>query len=58
VVSERGQELGTVSQVLLGIYPPVALRISSLEIGRRPARRISAHEILRIERDKLTVIEQ
>lgn len=58
VVNERGQELGAVSQVLLGIYPPVALRISALEVGRHPARRISAHEILRIERGKLTVIEQ
>lgn len=56
VVNEQGHEIGVVSRLLLGIYPPVALRISALELGYRPARRISAHSILRIERGTLTIM--
>lgn len=58
LVSERGREIGTVSNLLLGIVPPAALRISALEIGRRHGRRISAHAITAIGNGTLTIIEQ
>lgn len=58
VVSEQGHELGTVDNLLLGIYPPVALRISAFEIWRPRQRRISAHALLRVERNTLTIAEQ
>lgn len=56
VLNEQGEELGTISNLLLGIYPPVALRISVIEIGRERNRRISAHSITRMDDSTLTVM--
>ena len=58
VVTEGGRELGTVRNLVLGIYPPVALRISALELGDRRGMRVSAHEITSIGENELTVIGQ
>ena len=58
VITEKGQELGTVSNLLLGIYPPVTMRISSFEIGRPRGRHISAHAITSIEGNTVTIMEQ
>lgn len=57
VVSEQGSELGTVSALLLGVDPPISLRISSFEVGRPRGRRISAHALTSIYRDTLTVMD-
>jgi sporulation protein YlmC with PRC-barrel domain len=58
VVTEGGRELGRIRSLLLGIYPPVALRIAAFELGERGSSRISAHEITSIGENELTVIEQ
>jgi sporulation protein YlmC with PRC-barrel domain len=58
VLNEQGHELGTVSNLHLGVYPLVAMRISSFEMGRARARRISAHAITSIDGNTLTVIGQ
>jgi sporulation protein YlmC with PRC-barrel domain len=58
VISEQGHELGVVDELLLGIYPPIALRISAFEIWHPRKRRISAQAILRIGHDTLTIAEQ
>lgn len=58
VVDVKGHELGQVSNLVLGVYPPVALRISSFEVGRRRGPRISAHAITHIEDGTLTILEQ
>ena len=58
ILTERGETVGTVRNLLLGIYPPVALRISSFELDDRRARRISAHEITSFGDTSLTVMDQ
>lgn len=58
ILTERNEELGRVRDLVLGIYPPVALRISSFELEDRRARRISAHEITSFGDDCLTVMNQ
>lgn len=58
VIDEQGHELGTISNLLLGIYPPIAMRISAFEVGRGRSRRISAHAITRIDEGTLTVMAQ
>lgn len=54
VVNEHGRRLGAVRNLLLGIYPPVALRIAGFDLGNR---RISAHAITEFGEDRLTVME-
>ncbi|HEY0757317.1 MAG TPA: PRC-barrel domain-containing protein [Ktedonobacteraceae bacterium] len=58
VVSEQGRELGVVGSLLLGVSPPVALRISAIDLRSRGSRRISAHALLSIEEGTLVVMEQ
>jgi sporulation protein YlmC with PRC-barrel domain len=58
ILTERGEQLGRVRDLVLGVYPPVALRISSFELEERRARRISAHEIVAFGADSLTVLNQ
>lgn len=58
IVTEQGQSLGSVRNIILGIYPPVALRISAFELDDRRAARVSAHEITHFGEDSLTVMEQ
>ncbi|HEX7737419.1 MAG TPA: hypothetical protein VF458_21405 [Ktedonobacteraceae bacterium] len=58
VVSEQGRELGTADNLLLGIYPPVALRIAAFEIWRPRKQRIAAQAILHIEHNTLIIAEQ
>ncbi len=58
IISEQGHELGSVHGLLLGIYPPIALRISAFELDDRHASRVSAHEITSFGEGTLTVIEQ
>ena len=58
IVTEEGQSLGSVRNIVLGIYPPTALRISAFELDDRQATRVSAHEITHFGEDSLTVMEQ
>jgi sporulation protein YlmC with PRC-barrel domain len=58
VVDEKGRDFGVVSNLVLGVYPPVALRVSSFEVGRRRGRRISAYAITHIKDGTLTILEQ
>lgn len=55
IVTEDGRELGAINRLLLGIDPPVAMRLSAFEFG---GRRLSAHEITAIGENELTVIGQ
>lgn len=57
VTGENGESVGSVRHLLLGIYPPVALRISAFDLDDRGARRISAHEITSFEENALTVMK-
>lgn len=56
VLSEQGERLGVVRNIILGIYPPVALRIAAIDLGG--GVRISASEITRFSEGKLSIIEQ
>jgi sporulation protein YlmC with PRC-barrel domain len=58
VVTESGSVLGTVRDILLGIYPPVALRISAFELADRRGTRISTHEVTGFSDNGLTVMNQ
>jgi sporulation protein YlmC with PRC-barrel domain len=58
VINEQGQELGFVGNLLLGVYPPIAMHISSFEIGRPRGRRISAHAITSIDGNTITIMDQ
>jgi len=57
VLNESGHKLGTVRNLLLGIYPPAALRIAGFELDDRRGTRISAHAITDFGEDALTVME-
>lgn len=57
VLNESGHKLGTVRNLLLGIYPPSALRIAGFELDDRRGTRISAHAITDFGEDALTVME-
>ena len=58
IVTEQGNDVGTVRNILLGIYPPVALRISAFELNDRRGTLLSAHALTRIGEDSLTVMGQ
>ncbi|HEY1351493.1 MAG TPA: hypothetical protein VGF67_17880 [Ktedonobacteraceae bacterium] len=58
ILTERGELVGCVRDLVLGIYPPVALRISSFELEERRTRRVSAHEIIGFGDGSLTVLNQ
>lgn len=57
VTGENGESIGAVRHLLLGIYPPVALRISAFDLDDRGARRVSAHEITSFAENALTVMK-
>ena len=55
-VTEQGRDLGKVANLLLGISPPVALRIAAIELEGSRAR-IAAHAIARFGTDELRILE-
>lgn len=57
VVTEKGRALGVVSNLILGIYPPVALRISTIVLDAIGRSHISAHEITSIGAGVVAVIK-
>ena len=57
VLNQQGNELGTISNILLGVNPPATLRIAAVEMGRQNARRVSAHAITNIQRNVLTIMD-
>ena len=62
VVGEKGEELGTVNEIWLGIVPPVALRVAAFEMASNSARShhnkgFTANAIVRYE-DGLIVIQE
>ena len=57
ITTESGENIGSVRNVLLGIYPPVALRISAFDLDDRGTQRISAHEIARFDENALIVVK-
>jgi sporulation protein YlmC with PRC-barrel domain len=46
VMSENGTFVGTVSDLLLGVVPPVALRVAAFELGSGPEGRFSRPKIV------------
>lgn len=56
VLTEQGNEVGVVRGLLLGINPPVALRVAALQLDR--GAHISAHEIIHLSDGELSIIEQ
>lgn len=57
IVNAQGRALGAVRNLLLGVNPPVALRISALELDDKRGTRLSAHAITNIDEGTLTVME-
>jgi hypothetical protein len=58
VFTESGRLLGTISDLLLGIYPPVALRISAIELDGKRTKQLSASEITHFDEGVLEVTDQ
>lgn len=58
VRSERGEDLGTVGNVLLAISPANALRIAAFELAGGRRGTFSANEITNYDRDVITIIKQ
>lgn len=56
VLTEQGNEVGIVRNLLLGIDPLVALRVAALQLDR--GIHISAHEITHFSDGELSIIEQ
>ncbi len=57
VTNDQGETLGKVTNLYLGIYPPLTLRISAIELEGRNHTRISAPEITHFGNDELTITE-
>jgi uncharacterized protein YrrD len=59
VVSEKGNELGTIKDVLLGVEPIVAMRVAGLEVSngsfKRQSRGLTADAIARYEDEAIVV---
>lgn len=58
VTTESGRQLGTISRLLVGIYPPIALRISALEVNGNRSTPISAGEITRFNDNEVVITDQ
>ena len=65
VMSESGDLLGTVANIILNTHPPIALRIVTFELAGGPGERISkshrsfsAQEVARYERDVIVIFDQ
>lgn len=56
ITTEQGRTQGAVRNVILGIYPPVALRIAAFELDDRRRSRISAQEVIGFGEGILTVM--
>ena len=57
IINEKGKDLGKVSEVWLGINPPVALRIAGVEVAdtRSRAKRFNSDAIQQYTDDTITV---
>jgi len=58
VFTESGRLLGTISDLLIGTYPPAALRISAIELDGNRAKQLSASEITHFGEGVLEVTNQ
>lgn len=56
VLSESGTSLGTIENILLATYPPVALRIAALQLA--DGKSFSAHEITSFGRNELYILDR
>jgi len=58
VRSERGEDVGTVGNILLATYPARALRIAAFDLASGRKGTFSANEITNYDRDVITIINQ
>lgn len=63
IVGENGTVAGTVGDILIGIDPPVAMRIAGFEVagsngGRGRPKRFSAEAVVSYEEDAVVIDEQ
>ncbi len=63
VVSENGETIGTVSNILLDTQPPIALRVAAYEViierGRRSRQKVfSADEVTDYGEDTIYILDQ
>jgi uncharacterized protein YrrD len=56
VLSESGTSLGTIENILLATYPPVALRISAFQLAS--GKTFSAMEVTRYGRNELYILDK
>ena len=64
VMSESGDLLGTVGNIILSTYPPIALRVAGFELAAGPGERIthhrtfSAQEVIHYGQDVIVILDQ
>jgi uncharacterized protein YrrD len=63
IVSENGTEVGPIGDILIGIDPPVAMRIAGFELadtsgGRGRPKRFSAEAVVSYNEDTVVIDEQ
>jgi hypothetical protein len=56
VKDEKGNQLSTVSDIVLGTYPPVALRVAMFELAG--GRTVDANGVGVYERDAIVLMDQ
>lgn len=58
IVSENGDVVGTVGNILLNTNPPIALRIAAFELAGRGYQVFSANEVTHYGRDVIVILDQ
>ena len=56
VLSESGSLVGTVANIFLGTYPPVALRLAAFQLAG--GKTFSAEEVTRYEKREMYILDQ
>ena len=58
VMSESGDLLGTVGNIVLNTYPPIALRVTAFELAGGHHRTFSAQEVTHYGQDVIVILNQ
>lgn len=64
VMSENGTFVGTISDLVLGVVPPIALRVAAFELGTGPEGRFSrpkivdADEVVHYQDNTIVILDQ
>ena len=64
IMSESGDHIGTVGNIILNTHPPIALRVAGFELAAGPGERIthhrtfSAQEVIHYGQDVIVILDQ